>query len=280
MSTTPERTRTADSPDGGLAGTVADANSYETRELETPGETALATKRVVMTMGGKGGTGKTTLMTALAEWYREHELPFVLLDLDTENKARGSVSHFFREAAHKINIHTPAGLDALWITSLAPRTGWCWRTWERALAKSRRSGLKMCTKMPAAAGIVFTAIGLVTPDSASVESVLSWANRLQDRVSYLIVENHASEHADLAYWREAEQAKRFREVFHPAVMSMDFRLPELENPARQHGVTLGQVAGRQTAVRELAKASLVMRAQAYRRRLFAEFDRVRELLLP
>lgn len=281
MSTTPERTRTADSPDGGLAGTVADANSYETRELETPGETALATKRVVMTMGGKGGTGKTTLMTALAEWYREHELPFVLLDLDTENKAaRGSVSHFFREAAHKINIHTPAGLDAfvdhlvgtedrLVLADMGAGSGQVATQWFEDVYEDA-----------AAAGIVFTAIGLVTPDSASVESVLSWANRLQDRVSYLIVENHASEHADLAYWREAEQAKRFREVFHPAVMSMDFRLPELENPARQHGVTLGQVAGRQTAVRELAKASLVMRAQAYRRRLFAEFDRVRELLLP
>ena len=58
------------------------------------------------------------------------------------------------------------------------------------------------------------------------------------------------------------------------------RREPFENPARQYGVTLGQVASRQTPVRELAKASLVMRAQAYRRRLFAEFDRVRELLLP
>jgi hypothetical protein len=57
-------------------------------------------------------------------------------------------------------------------------------------------------------------------------------------------------------------------------------LPDLENPARQHGVTLGQVAQRNTAVEELQKASIVMRAQAYRRRLFGEFERVKELLLP
>jgi len=61
---------------------------------------------------------------------------------------------------------------------------------------------------------------------------------------------------------------------------MDYRLPVLENAMRNHGVTLGAVAGRLTDASELRKASLVMRAQSYRRRMFAEFDRVKELLLP
>jgi len=50
--------------------------------------------------------------------------------------------------------------------------------------------------------------------------------------------------------------------------------------ARNHGVTLGGIADRVTAASELQKASLVMRAQSYRRRMFAEFERVKELLLP
>jgi hypothetical protein len=61
---------------------------------------------------------------------------------------------------------------------------------------------------------------------------------------------------------------------------MDFRLPVLENATRNHGVTLGAVAARLAAAPELQKASLVMRAQSYRRRMFAEFDKVQELLLP
>src|SRR5580700_4638807 len=69
-------------------------------------------KRVVFTMGGKGGVGKTGLMVALAEWFEAHEIPFTLLDLDTENKARGSLKHFFNGSVAKVNIHTPAGLDA------------------------------------------------------------------------------------------------------------------------------------------------------------------------
>jgi hypothetical protein len=58
------------------------------------------------------------------------------------------------------------------------------------------------------AGIVFTAIGIVTSDPTSVESVLAWASRLQRRTAYLIVENSISQHTDFTYWRESEQALR------------------------------------------------------------------------
>ncbi len=69
-------------------------------------------KRVVFTTGGKGGTGKTTLASSLAEWYQTNDIPCTLLDLDTENKTKGSLSHFFRDKAHKIDIHQRNGLDS------------------------------------------------------------------------------------------------------------------------------------------------------------------------
>ena len=52
-------------------------------------------KRVIVSMGGKGGVGKTNFMSGLAEWYQDQRIPVTLLDLDTENKARGSLTHFF-----------------------------------------------------------------------------------------------------------------------------------------------------------------------------------------
>ena len=70
-----------------------------------------AKKRVVLTMGGKGGVGKTGVAVAIAEWYRRHSVPHTLLDLDTENKGEGSLNHFFPEA-RKVNIADPTGLDA------------------------------------------------------------------------------------------------------------------------------------------------------------------------
>ena len=126
----------------------------------------------------------------------------------------------------------------------------------------------------------FTAVGVVTPDPASVESVLAWASRLQERVEYVIVENATSALADFTYWKSTEQANRFREAFAPEILQMEFRLAELENPVRQHGIQLGQVADRKADVDELKRASLVMRAQSYRRRLFSEFDRAKQVFLP
>ena len=51
-----------------------------------------AEKRVILSMGGKGGVGKTSVMSGLAEWFMENEIPVSLLDLDSENKSRGSQS--------------------------------------------------------------------------------------------------------------------------------------------------------------------------------------------
>ena len=61
---------------------------------------------------------------------------------------------------------------------------------------------------------------------------------------------------------------------------MDFRLPELENPARQYGITLGEIAERRHDVDELMRASLVLCAQSYRRRLFQQIENAKHLLLP
>lgn len=236
-------------------------------------------KRVIFTMGGKGGVGKTGVIVALAEWFYLNEVPITLLDLDTENKERGSLKHFFNGAVTKVNIHTPAGLDAfvdhleggaeIILADMGAGAGQVAADWFEAMYED-----------VAALGVSFTAVGVVTPDPASVESVLAWASHLQDRVEYVIVENAASALSDFTYWQDTKQAQQFREVFAPQVLQMEFRLAELENPVRQHGVKLGDVAERKTAVSELKRASLVMRAQSYRRRLFAEFDRTREAFLP
>jgi MinD-like ATPase involved in chromosome partitioning or flagellar assembly len=204
-------------------------------------------KRVVFTMGGKGGVGKTGLMVALAEWFEANEIPCTLLDLDTENKSRGSLKHFFNGSVAKVNIHTHAGLDVfvdhlesgapIILADMGAGSGQVASDWFDAMYED-----------VSATGARFTAVGVVTPDPASVESVLAWANRLQERAQYLIVQNASSPQADFSYWDSAEQAVRFREALSPIVIRMEFRLAELENPARQHGIRLGQVATRQNAM--------------------------------
>jgi MinD-like ATPase involved in chromosome partitioning or flagellar assembly len=253
-------------------------------ELETNGNDAKQfssqnSKRVILSMGGKGGVGKTSIMAALAEWFDLNQIPVKLLDLDTENKARGSLTHFFGGSVPKVNIHTPAGLDTF-IDHLADGAPVILADMGAGSGQVTDEWFERMYPDVSEAGIGFTTIGVVTADPASIESVLAWAARLQNRVSYLIVENSITDHADFTYWHDSEQARQFRSVFQPAVIRMDYRLPDLENAARNYGVTLGMIASRATEASELRRASIVMRAQSYRRRIFAEFDRVKELLLP
>jgi hypothetical protein len=239
----------------------------------------IARKRVIISMGGKSGVGKTSVMTGLAEWYDAHEIPVTLLDLDTEKEARGGLSQFFGGHLPKINIHTPEGLTAFLhyldsgrpivladMGSGAGRVAHAWFDQTYASVAQR--------------GIVFTAVGVITSDPASVESVLTWAGRLQRRVAYVIVENETDSSAIFTYWRETAQALAFQQTLQPAVIHMEYRLPHLEAAMRNHGVTLSQVARRQTGVPELQLSKAVIRAEGHRLRLFAEFEQVKDLLLP
>ena len=247
--------------------------------LDSPAAEPVIEKRVILSMGGKGGVGKTSVMTGLAEWFEENGIPVKLLDLDTENKARGSLTHFFGGRVPKVDIHTSAGLDAF-IDELMDGAPLILADMGAGAGQVTYEWFDKMYSDVTEAGIAFTAVGVVTSDPASVESVLAWASRLGDRTAYLIVENSTAEHTDFTYWRESEQALLFQHRYSPAVVKMDYRLPVLENATRNHGVTLGAVSSRSTTAPELQKASLVMRAQSYRRRMFGEFDRVKEMLLP
>jgi curved DNA-binding protein CbpA len=255
--------------------------NYSNRAMAEPagGVAVSAAKRVIFSMGGKGGVGKTSVMTGLAEWYEENRIPAILLDLDTENKACGSLTHFFGGRVPKINIHTPAGLDTF-IDQLCEDAPVVLADMGAGAGQVTHDWFEKMYPDVAEAGVVFTAVGVVTSDPASVESVLAWAAALQGRVDYVIVENSLTEHSDFSYWRERDQAEGFQKRFQPAIVRLDNRLAELEKSVRNHGVTLGQVAARSANAPELKKASLVMRAQSYRRRMFAEFDKVKDLLLP
>jgi hypothetical protein len=234
-------------------------------------------KRIVFTPGGKGGVGKTSVAVALADWYSTHQIPVTLLDMDIENKTKGSLSQFF-SGTSKININPPTGLDAF-IDHLDDGAPIILGDMGAGASHVAHRWFDTMHGAVTQLGIGFTAVGVVTDDPASVDSLLSWAAHLQDRVRYLIVENELSEHAAFAHW-QSEQAGKFREIFKPAVMRMAYRVPDLENACRNHGVTLQQVADRETNAAELQKTSLVLRAQAYRTKLFAEIDKVRPVLLP
>jgi hypothetical protein len=72
---------------------------------------------------------------------------------------------------------------------------------------------------------------------------LAWGNFLEDRVDYLIVKNSISNPADLSCWENDAAAIEFQRLAQPRVISMEYRLREIEHEAREHGLTL-QAGGR------------------------------------
>ena len=126
--------------------------------------------RVIFTEGGKGGVGKTAFTSMLVEWYAKHNTPHTLLDLDTENKARGSLAHYFPQA-RKVDIHTSEGLDSfvdvldedtpIVIADMGAGAGAVAHRWFDSMFSSVEE-----------IGVAFITIGVITPDPASVESVL------------------------------------------------------------------------------------------------------------
>jgi len=143
--------------------------------------TATVERRVILSMGGKGGVGKTSVMAGLAEWFAANDIPVKLLDLDSENKARGSLTHFFGGSVPKVNIHTLAGLDSF-VDHLADGPPVILADMGAGAGQVTYDWFETMYPDVSDAGIVFTAIGVVTADPASVESVLAWASRLQNRV--------------------------------------------------------------------------------------------------
>ncbi len=245
--------------------------------VEIPARQAKPTSRIVFTQGGKGGVGKTAFCALLVEWYENKKAPLALIDMDSENKNRGSLAHFFPQA-RKANIQRARGLDdfvhvldegaPIVVADMGAGAGEVAHRWFNSMHEQARDN-----------GIAFTAIGLVTPDPASVSSILAWGKFLQDRVEYLIVKNSISDPADFNYWDNDGEAEAFRRVAQPRVIGMEYRIPEIEHEAREHGLTLQVVAERKTDVPALRLTASVWRAQAYRRNLFAELDREKDLLL-
>ena len=248
------------------------------QELPVSSADSPISARIVFTQGGKGGVGKTAFASMLVEWYKTRGVDIALLDMDAENKAQGSLNHFFHEA-RKTNVQRARGLDdfldmidggaSIVIADMGGGSGEVAQKWFTSMYEPAREN-----------GIAFTAVGLVTPDPASVSAVLWWAQFLQWRVEYLIVKNALTEPADFGYWETDPEAEKFRTAFRPAEVSMQFRLPEIENEAREAGLTIHAVAERRAAVSPmLSTTASVFRAQAYRRSIFAELDRVKDLLL-
>jgi hypothetical protein len=240
-------------------------------------------KRVVFPIAGKGGVGKTTVVSALAEWYASNNQKADLLDMDPENKAEGSLKALFANA-HKLpaleswtydkllGISLESDADVI-LADVGAAQGYQMIPWFRDFYKvMQESGLDLR----------WTALGIVDGDIASARSVLEWGQELQNAVDYVIVHNYFHEGVPSAWENpKLEPAVRaFRQAFSPTEIRFDARRPDLQRMMRTMNVTLSDVGDRKTDVPELRTPDMTLRARTYRFRAYSQFTEARKVLLP
>lgn len=233
--------------------------------------------RIIFTEGGKGGVGKTTILSAFVAWARHKGSTPALLDFDMENREKSSFASFYPEAT-KIDIHKPDALDKLFHHLETPGS-------LVVADQGAGSGAETFGWFDRTAGLVhefadITAIGVVTKDPGSVESVLTWAFHLGDRVKYLIVLNELVRGTGFDAWTGAPPVRSFCEALHPAIVAFQNRNPDFEDMLRSHALTLERVILRQHEVEWFKSLTRIIQARRYQQEAYDAFDAAAAILLP
>jgi hypothetical protein len=237
-------------------------------------------KQIIFTEGAKGGSGKTTFVASLADFFFAEGIPVKLVDADIDNKTRGSLSHLFK-GTPKLDIRTEHGLDQFIgmvlddnaQTVLADLGGgsskeiWAW--FDQMYDSVKEEGIR------------FLAIGVCTNDSATASAILDWAYALQDRVNYLVVKNKVVGD-DFSYLFSSEPGRRFLQTVKPTVVEMEKRLIDIQQELNDRGLSLRQAlnASPDVAGPILSQSYNRMRIRGYVNRVENQFSGIIDVLLP
>lgn len=238
------------------------------------------TKLIVFSCGGKGGVGKTTVATAIADYYSARGIATTLFDCDTENKQRGSLSHFF-PTAEKLDIRTERGLDRFLDAALATEAPVALADLAAGSGRDTFRWFDVMFEGLVASGVRFTAVATITSSASSVESLFTWANALRDRARYLVVKNQIGGD-DFGYFDNTEPGHAFIAKAGPIVIDLKARAREIQSELDNRGLTAAQAltadAGRRGPM--LNGGTARVRAEAYARQIDGELESAREILSP
>jgi len=147
-------------------------------------------KIVVFSIGGKGGVGKSWLITLLIDWYESRGVKFHSIDLDNENN---TLSRFYSNAEF-VQVASERDLDGMInriVASEIPVTVIDMRaaSTDRIEPWLRNVDFEM---LLSEYGVRFTAIGVVDTSSDSVANIGFWANDVlagNKKIRYVIGRN-------------------------------------------------------------------------------------------
>lgn len=234
---------------------------------------------VVVSQGGKGGGGKTTIMNGLADYYQSLQVPVSYLDGDIENQ-RGAGFASYHHGTPKIDIRSKAGLDEIVNAAMSGQARVVMLDLGGGSGRDVTQWFDEMYEVVGACGVRFTLLGSVLESSSSVESLIAWGKALRDRVRYVVVLNHR-DGSEFSFWNTSEPAQRFRDLAKPTVIEYPRCVYQklLENST----LTLGSYLAEHDFTKfsgELGQWKARLRAQAELSAVLAQFEKARDYLLP
>jgi hypothetical protein len=186
--------------------------------------------KIYLTLGGKGGVGKTVCAALLADYFSRGERAFAAYDADEENRGKSAAFGSMLPMAVSVNLRSVEDCDNLligaaeWpvtVADLPANAGGDFFAWWEAVATPETL---------AALNLELFGVGVIAPEAGSVASVIEWAARLQETMKFIIALNHRGSQRVA---REREKVfseyfasgvgRRFRESLRPK----EFEIPHL-----------------------------------------------------
>jgi hypothetical protein len=261
-----------------------------TKKNTTENQPDIQTKpmtKIVLTCGGKGGVGKTTVLVAITDYLRSRGAEHALMDCDTENAHQVTCfSHWLGGKENLLNLRDANDRDRLLTDSAAAGVPYVLAdlpanatgdisTWLQDVAT-----VDIISDM----GLEILAVGVVTPQAGSAISAVQWASTLGDRARYLIALNR------IEYEPVPRPAQKvFAEWFDVAVPMLEGKVPAdrihtIDIPNMEaHGmlamVQLGKLPSKALQGSELNLLHK-SRVKTWRNRIFAELDKTGLFAVP
>jgi len=148
--------------------------------------------QLILTAGGKGGVGKTIAMTTLADYLTKTGIPYSSVDADMENDGKPGAFGNYMDA-ERINLRSEKDCD-------------------RLLTMASQQAVTLCDLPANASGDIMpwfnnvitpdvlellnleiTCLGCIAPELGSFGSIFEWAEKLKDRVNFVLVLNRRTQ---------------------------------------------------------------------------------------
>lgn len=233
------------------------------------------TGTLVITVGSKGGSGKTTSITHLHGVLEELAIPHRVCDLDDENQ---SLTRLLGDRAELLNASNLMAMDGLFNGLMDKQ--------ERLVLADVKGGQKgevlewlKCIPYDEAkaAGVRVVTLLAMTSDTDSICTSLEWANELAGGATPVIVLNHALG-SNFMFLMNSAEGITFLKRYSPLILNVD-RIPsEIVSMLNNEDIPLHKSLD--TQIRGLDTAIMRGRLRRLWQGVNREFSKLLPIILP